>query len=327
MVWTRVFVEPINFSFVGYTVASTENEKVKISSVEDSNTQKLSTEIGVAVPAVDGSKASISRSNEHTVKRTSDVDAQFEKLGIDIMPNFLRIIRESEADGDVVGNTLVSLSVVTDPTIIQRRYPREADKPPIGDDVVLQVTGTHLEDENGDELNKDNASITMMPQAPVPHCALRVRIWMLYEERQINEGAEYYEEARQAVSFLRDADTPRDVDFINPDDVSPAVWSIQVVDKDKSVTKVLGAHFDNSNGNGPSPAPPPRELVFTDYGQASKLAHWVRTNHDHRIRQLVFDYDGTHSLVPVKNTNDVCVPGYNQASRRIHQPALDGNQL
>jgi hypothetical protein len=137
--------------------------------------------------------------------------------------------------GDAVGNTLVSLSVVTDPVTIQRRYPHpeEKDNLPLGDDIVLQVTGSHLENET-DELDEDHASITVLPQAPVPHCALRARIWILYEQRHIDKGDEYYEESQQTVSLMRDADEPRDVDFMSPDDVSPAAWSIQVVEKHTS---------------------------------------------------------------------------------------------
>jgi hypothetical protein len=63
MVWTRVFVEPINFSFAGYTVAATENENVNVTSVEATDTRKLSAEIGLAVPALEGLKASLNPSN------------------------------------------------------------------------------------------------------------------------------------------------------------------------------------------------------------------------------------------------------------------------
>jgi hypothetical protein len=68
-----------------------------------------------------GPKASLGPSNERTIKTTSNITAQYEKLGIDILPHFLRIIRESETGGDAVGNTTVSLSVVTDPLMIRKR--------------------------------------------------------------------------------------------------------------------------------------------------------------------------------------------------------------
>jgi hypothetical protein len=93
MMWTRVFVKPINFSFAGYTVAATDNQTVKVTSVEAINSRKFSADIGLTVPGVEGPKASIGPSDEHTVKTTSDISAQYEKLGIDIVPQFLLIIR------------------------------------------------------------------------------------------------------------------------------------------------------------------------------------------------------------------------------------------
>src|ERR1700712_753439 len=40
MVWTRIFVQPINFKFAAYTVATTENESVKVSSQEATAVRK-----------------------------------------------------------------------------------------------------------------------------------------------------------------------------------------------------------------------------------------------------------------------------------------------
>ena len=97
MVWTRVFVKPINFSFIGYSVAATENETVKVTSFEATNTRKLSADIGLKGIGVE--KADLSPSTESSVKTTGDIQTQYEKLGVDIMPNFLRIIRESGAGG------------------------------------------------------------------------------------------------------------------------------------------------------------------------------------------------------------------------------------
>jgi hypothetical protein len=73
MMWTRLFVEPINFSFAGYTIAATENENVKVTSMEVTDTRKLSAEIGLTIPSLEGSKARLNPSDEHTVKRTFDI--------------------------------------------------------------------------------------------------------------------------------------------------------------------------------------------------------------------------------------------------------------
>jgi hypothetical protein len=110
MTWTRILVTPINFHFAAYTIAATENETVKISSVEATNVRKVSADIALAVPGADGSKVGVSPSSESSVKTTSDITAQYERLGVDIMPDFLRSIRESGAGGDVTGNTKVALN-------------------------------------------------------------------------------------------------------------------------------------------------------------------------------------------------------------------------
>ena len=93
MMWTRVLIEPINFSFAGYSVAATENETLNVASVERMNSRKFSTDLSATIPGMEGPKASLGSNGEHSLKTNSDVKAQYEKLGIDIMPNFLRIIR------------------------------------------------------------------------------------------------------------------------------------------------------------------------------------------------------------------------------------------
>jgi hypothetical protein len=56
MVWTRVLVQPINFEFAVYTVPQTVNEKIKVASVEATNTRKLSANLGLTGPALEGAR-------------------------------------------------------------------------------------------------------------------------------------------------------------------------------------------------------------------------------------------------------------------------------
>jgi hypothetical protein len=329
MMWTRVFVQPINFSFAGYTVAATDNETVKVTSVEATNSRKFSADIGLTVPGLEGPKASVGPSDEHSVKTTSDISAQYEKLGIDIMPHFLRIIRESETGGDVVGNTTVSLSVVTDALAIQKRFPKdESQKLPLDDDIVLLVTATHLDGDltpvtagqkqTGDD-GQSEPPLTVLPQIPVPHCALRARVWMLYEERHVDNGREFYDESRQAVTLLREAEDKEDLDIMAADEVSPAVWSLQICDGnqcDRTSDNPLKASLKNGKG---------RKVVFTDYGQAIKLAHWLRTNQQNTIpgSSYTFNYPDNNSsnskpqsLIPIKKLDDECKPKTERISSR-----------
>jgi hypothetical protein len=337
MVWTRVFVQPINFSFAGYTVAATDNETVKVTSVEATNSRKLSADIGLTIPGLEGPKASLGPTREQSVKTSSEVDAQYEKLGVDITPNFLRVIRESETGGDVVGNTTISLTTVTDALTIQKKSTNEKlPTQPIGDDLVLLVTGTHLDrdtaspqDDTKQPVDADKkrtpSPIDVLPQIPVPHCALRATVWMLYEWREVNKGRESYDESHQEVTLRRDAEDKADVDIMSADEVSPAVWSLEKCENDRCKDG-----DENRNPlratvrNGPLQW---RKVVFTDYGVAVKLAHWLRTNENgpHSDLKYQFDYgsDSEHGavdkvpLVPVKTTRDECRPQQNdQITRR-----------
>lgn len=297
MVWTRVFIQPINFLFAGYTVAATENGTVKIESVEATSTRKFSADLGLPIPGPLGPKASLGPSDERTTKTTSDVNAHYEKLGIDIKPTFLRIIRESETGGDAVGNTTVSLSVVTDQHRIQGGHP--------GPDTNMKLQGGEVEllvtDVNIDGKHPDQPPIAVSPQAPVPHCPLLARVWMLYEERRIDRNRQYYAEAMQDVSLIRDVDEPVDMEIVAADDVSPAVWAIQVLPGDGNEPTFVKARV----GRGPL-----RKLVFTDYAKASRLSHWFRINAEAlltskaeaKLGELNFDYPPGASFVPFKDT-------------------------
>jgi len=49
-----------------------------------------------------------------------------------------------------------------------------------------------------------------------------------------------------------------------------------------------------------------RDIVFTDYGQASAFAHWIRYSYNTRIRAL--SPPAGASMVPFKMTDIVCIP-------------------
>ncbi|MGA8712448.1 MAG: hypothetical protein WB647_05435 [Roseiarcus sp.] len=320
MMWTRVLVEPINFTFAGYSVASTENETQKIGSVEKTDSRKFSADLSSTIPGIEGPKASVGPSSEHTVKASSDVNAQYEKLGIDIMPGFLRIMRESETGGDAVGNTEVSLTAVTDPEMIWKRFPR--DEPlhqSAADPIVLLVTGTHFDGdgvaERSDAGNETHPTVDVLPQVPVPHCALRARVWMLYEERRVDSGRASYDESRQAVTLAHDAQDKQDVDIMAADEVSPAVWALKLCTTPKCEDKEERLLKAKVQPDPPGPENPDlwRNVVFTDYGVAIRLAHWLRTHQDGRPPNTSYlfnfpsDSNGAYvSLVPVKTKGDEC---------------------
>ena len=147
---------------------------------------------------------------------------------------------------------------------------------------------------------------------------------MLYEQRRVDSGHESYDESRHAVSLLRDAENKEDLEIMRADEVSPAVWSLQICDRKKCEEKdykPLQAHAKNGQWW--------RNVVFTDYGQAVRLAHWLRTTQQNSIpgSNLTFNYPTNpanmsdrlgpvESLVPVKKMQDECKPHDTQRMSR-----------
>jgi hypothetical protein len=131
MMWTRIFVQPINFAFAGYSVAATDNETIKIASLEATSSRKFSADLSATIPGMEAPKASVGAGGERSVKTTADVNAQYEKLGIDITRSFLRIIRESETGGNVIGNTTVALTAMTDAQSIWKQFPADRCDPKV----------------------------------------------------------------------------------------------------------------------------------------------------------------------------------------------------
>ena len=360
MMWTRLFIQPINFTFAGYSVAATDNETVKIASLESTSSRKFSADLSATIPGMEAPKASASAGGEQNVKTTTDVNAQYEKLGIDITRGFLRIIRESETGGDVVGNTTVTLTAVTDAETIWRQFPADKCDPTAkiprlsikdrchhgalpqidgaeasdskdlkakDEDLVLLVTGIHPGDENpspaGDgqstppQKPEVHSAIDVLPMVPVPHCALKARVWMLFAKREVEGGTNIsYDESRQDVKLIRDAEDKADVEVMSADEVSPDVWSLKICDTtqcDKESLKPLQAMVKESGANGKKVAGVMRNVVFADYGKAVATAHWLR-----RAQQATpdgsnytFNYpsstpDSKEALVPVKNARDEC---------------------
>ncbi len=369
MIWTRIFVQPINFAFAGYTVAATDNETVKIASLEATSSRKFSTDLSAAIPGMEAPKANVGAGSERSVKTTADVNAQYEKLGVDITPGFLRIIRESETGGDAIGNTTVTLTAVTDAQIIWKQFPADnctsteastaqrlsikdkchhgplahtedqdvsdsKDLKDEGEDVVLLVTGFHADDGpapvGGDhepvgKPNKGNSKsiIDVLPQVPVPHCPLLARVWMLYEERKVADGTNnFYDESQQDVELIRGGEDKADVEVTSADEVSPAVWSLRICDTsdcDAERLNPLRAMASGKGAKGQTSTGVLRDIVFTDYGKAVNVAHWLRSAQQKTPDRsdYTFNYpsdapNSKQALVPFKNTRNECKPSAQQ---------------
>jgi hypothetical protein len=322
LLWTRVFVEPINFEFAGYTIADTDNKSIKLTSIENSINTKLSIKDGAAAEVPVLGKPEFGQELEKTQKATAEVNEQYENLGIDIQPDYLRIIRESATGGDVAGNTRIRLTILTDPSIIwcrsaeenkQKRCkptaPAAANQGTDPDDkLVLVVSNVHLADGEKDP------RIDALPQSVLPHCPLKANVRMLYEMRNIANGRENLLEGSQQVALSQDADSADTVDIVPADDIAPAVWSIKVTDAKPDARANLPVTADASDLFAQIDNGSPRKLVFTDYLTASELAHWLKTQlaasprREPKLKKMTFHIDSTKTLTPFKNVTNDCGP-------------------
>jgi hypothetical protein len=327
-------VEPINFKFAGYTIATTENKSIKLASIENSTSAKLSIKDGADTDMPGLGKPEVGQEVEKTQKASSDVNEQYENLGVDIQPSFLRIIRESARGGDVAGNTTIQLSMLTDPSIIwcehanEERCPSKVLPTANYDDENLElvVSSAHLADGEPDP------RIDVLPQSVLPHCSLKANVSMLYELRKIKNGGRNSLEGLQEVELRQDESSARTVDIVPADDVAPAVWSIKVTDARAKQPVIdnepdLFAQIDKGSA---------RKLVFTDYLTASELAHWLKaqmaagTRAEPRLNKMTFRVNGLSAakphpergdttgktLTPFKHVRDDCEPHPNMTASK-----------
>lgn len=300
LLWTRVIVQPINFTFAGYTVASTETKTIKVAGIENGNNSKLSLGFGLGalLPGIgkDANAPSIESSN----KATADISEQYQSLGVDIRPQFLRIIRESATGGDVVGNTMIGLSMLTNPNSISTTGSNPASRATIDDRdrTAFVVDATHLTD-GVQYLGDDKANITLHSQEVLPHCPLIADVWMMYEVKKLVTGGYHHLEGLQNVKLIQDGEIKQKVEIVPADDIAPAVWSIRR-------QKENGAgHALDLRANMPGDAS--RRVVSTDYTTMSELAHWLKANSPEKsLSGITFDYSQGDSLVPFKNVTNDC---------------------
>ena len=193
------------------------------------------------------------------------------------------------------------------------------------------MTAFHPEDESPSppsdvkpsaefEKRQANPAIDVLPQVPVPHCALKARVWMLYGERQVEDGTNnFYDESPEDVQLIRAGEDKADVEVMSADEVSPAVWSLRICDTsqcENEPQKFLQAMARGRVSKDQKAAGVMRNVVFADYGKAVNSLRigsdtWSRKSSDRS--NYIFNYPSRapgskQALIPFKNTPDECRP-------------------
>ncbi|MFW2851476.1 hypothetical protein ACM61V_06065 [Sphingomonas sp. TX0543] len=268
LVWTWVYVKPLNFAFEGYTIVATDNQVLNIENVTNATTASLTGQLGrttsgttgsttTAPPVVStlsnvlGGSAGVSGSVGNTYTTTAAINQQYVKLGADIVPGELRIYRESERNLDVAGNTLIALSLRMDPNNYQ-----DADFVQ-----TLRVTGLNVLDDKRAFRSADETVIDVSVNKAPPRCELKAEVTLFYQFRRAKDGRSYVE-GQQDAEYYSAQTTTKAVTVVPAGDITKPSWRIF---SSASTVPLYGLTvFDDS-----------LPIDFVSYEQANAFAAWL----------------------------------------------------
>ena len=241
------------FEFADYRIAATDTRIQNIASIETTSGASLSVgaEPGLGPLGAGSIGGELSRS--HTTG--ADIVQQYENLGIDIRPDQLVITRESERGLDVMGNTLVELTLA--PT---------AESEQVATGYLASETKF---DDKGKPLSDAEAEMKLVSLRYMAQCRLDVEVTLDYRLRKIIAGREYYTEGKQTVEIVKASARPTVQTLVRATEVQPLLF-----------------HIENDNGwvllaskTGTDSQP----LLFDDFETAARFAGWLTATQSDRI--------------------------------------------
>jgi hypothetical protein len=236
------------FEFAGYTIAKTDTQIQNIANLETTTQAKLSAS---AAPEIGGfGDNSIGGELSRSHKTSAAITQQYENLGIDIVPEELVVRRESERGLDVIGNTIVALTLAP---------------PPRTDQAIAFLAGPVKMFDKGKALAAANAEFDVRPMAYLAACPLEADVELHYQMRRIIEGREHYTEGKQRVAILRGSLRPQKFQLVRADEAQRPFYQIMVAAEGNE--KAITAHtIDGSS----------KRLLLDDYENARRLAYWLQ---------------------------------------------------
>lgn len=258
LMWTSILIKPNNFSFGGYTVFATDNQVINIEHVQDQTTNSIQGQVSATLPSPAQPNVGITTKYENQYTTSADINEQYTKNSVDILPNYLRIYRESERNLDVAGNTLIDLSAIIDP----KKWHKTANGATPIESRVLLASNPDLR-KNGKLLAPKDANIDLTLVLSSPHCPLTAQVSMIYQMREIISHRDSYQEGEQEVEIKKNATPWKNVEIVSADEVHPSTWEI-ISDKDK-----IPIMAQTANGET-------LKLAFSDFETAFEVAEWMK---------------------------------------------------
>lgn len=277
LAWTWIHIRPVNFVFDGYTVLATDNQVLNIEQItsattvganatlgrtgsETSTANTAGTPLSSVLQTVAGSSNGLTGSLNQTNTTTAAINQQYVKLGADILPDELRIYRESERNQDVSGNTLIALTMRVDPD----------EWVDAGREPMQRVTALALS-KDGEMRPASEVEISVVRHLAPPRCPLVADVTLYYQARRVANGRSYIEGEQEARYEQGRYDAERTI-LVPADEVRTPSWRVYPLASPTlplQLTDVFGASHP---------------LDFTSLEQARNFAEWIGRSRDVRGR-------------------------------------------
>ncbi len=202
-----------DFEFSGYTIAATDNEIQNIAHLETSTEASL--EASVAPPIALLGSTSLAGKLSRTHTSAADISTQFEKLNIDISPKRIVVTRESERGTDVMGNTIIKLTLV----------PAPPQGMPAAFTFYLVANLELFKD--GKPLDAKDATLDVEEAGLLRKCEITADVSASYQLRHVTKGQEYYTEGKQVVQIIDGEVGPHQMVLVRAADTQPPLWQIK----------------------------------------------------------------------------------------------------
>lgn len=245
-----------SFEFAGYNVATTDNRIQDIARIEEKTDLSLTGSLTPKIGGFGDNRAEGSVGSTRTT--TADIVQQYEHLHVDITPAELVITRESERGLDVVGNTLVAL------TLAGGRGSNSV--------VAYSVSAQKLF-EGGKPLDPDVVTFLPSSLSMFTRKDLKVKATLTFVLRRIKQGREYYTEGKQVVELVNGVTHP-----IGPDgkELPDGSVLIRASDAQPNMFIVCGNNPENKAVMAETVDYQRRIVLYESLDEARSMAAWLK---------------------------------------------------
>ncbi len=245
--YTRMLVEikPAGnkFRFTDFQSASTLNTTINVGSVAIS--RQLNGSLSAA-PTFGGAASPLSAAVGFTNSNGSTHNInEVSQLSVNVTPTRVTVLRTGGEGIDLVGNTLVQLSLHADESQLQRQFVAAPDL---------------LDEKTRDFAMPDKASLNATMVSLLPPQQVWVCARASYVDRVVTAGEATRDEGAQEVDFRSDTLPWQPYLLVGPDETSLPLWIVEANGAQVAVETPEGI----------------KGIVFDDYDRAASFRAWVQ---------------------------------------------------